>query len=41
MKLPQANPVPKSERKLFDEVSADVIAKLETYKATQLASTAN
>ncbi|MBN3564216.1 OapA family protein [Aliamphritea spongicola] len=41
VKLPQANPVPKSERKLFDEVSADVIAKLETYKATQLASTAN
>ena len=41
VKLPQANPVPKSERKLFDKVSADVIAKLETYKATQLASTAN
>ncbi len=41
VKLPQANPVPKSERGLFDEVAADVIAKLETYKATQLASTAN
>lgn len=41
VKLPQANPVPKSERKLFDEVASDVIAKLETYKATQLASTAN
>ncbi|WP_261843764.1 OapA family protein [Aliamphritea ceti] len=41
VKLPQANPVPKSERKLFNKVAADVVAKLESYKATQLASTAN
>ena len=41
VKLPQANPVPKSERKLFNKAAADIIAKLESYKATQLASTAN
>ena len=41
VKLPQAHPVPKSERESFKEVASELVAKLESYQATQLASTAN
>jgi len=41
VKLPHAAPIAKSERAAFFAVAENAMAQLETYKATQLASTSN